>query len=225
MTTINLAIADDHKLFRQGIINILKTYSSFNMIIEAESCKQLMAAMEVQLPDIVLIDIEMPEMDGIEGCKAILQQYPEMKIIALSMHTADNFIFHMMKVGARSYLHKDIDQDSLKHAIEEVAFKGFYFTERIAEAMLRGVKSKSMQKPILKGNQITSREKEVLLMICQGFTNSEIAARLFLSVRTVEGHRQHLLEKTGTTNSVSLAVLSIKTGLVSTDDLGGNVSQ
>jgi DNA-binding NarL/FixJ family response regulator len=118
---IRLAIVDDHKLFRQGIINLLKTYPHFNLIIEAESCPQLLEALAVAQPDIILMDIEMPDIDGMQGCKQILQLYPEMKIIALSMHTADNFIFHMMKLGARSYLHKDIDQDGLREAIEEVA--------------------------------------------------------------------------------------------------------
>lgn len=222
MIPIRLAIVDDHKLFRQGIINLLKTYPHFDLIIEAESCPQLLEALAVQQPDIILMDIEMPEIDGMQGCKQILQLYPQMKIIALSMHTADNFIFHMMKLGARSYLHKDIDQDSLREAIEEVAAKGFYFTEKIAEAMLRGVQSRSIQKPYMNGNTLTPREKEVLTFICKGMTNSEIAAKLFISIRTVEGHRQHLLDKTGTTNSVSLAVFAIKTGLLSADEVGGH---
>ncbi len=220
MTAIRIAILDDHKLFRQGISNILKTYPQFHIIIEAESCKELLNKITVQQPDIILMDIEMPDTDGMESCKLILHQYPQMKIIALSMHSSDNFIFHMMKLGARSYLNKDIDQESLKYAIEEVASKGFHFTENIAKAMLRGIKTKSPQKPYLNGNTLTPREKEVLILICKGFTNSEIAANLFISTRTVEGHRQHLLEKIGTTNSVSLAVFALKSGIVSADEIG-----
>ena len=213
---ITIAIVDDHKLFRQGLIQILKRFPRFDVIIESESCQELIQALEQQLPDIVLMDLEMPGMDGMEGCKLILQKFPNLKIIALSMHSASNFIFHMMKIGARSYLPKDIDQEKLKEAIEEVVFNGFYFTDKIAAAMLQGVKSRSPQKPmfITNGNTLTQREKEVLALICKGLTTSEIASRLFISIRTVEGHRQNLLDKTGTTNSVSLAVFAIRTGLL-----------
>jgi DNA-binding NarL/FixJ family response regulator len=214
-TPLKIAIVDDHKLFRQGIIQILKKFSHFEMIIESESCEQLFNALQVQLPDILLMDLEMPDMDGMEGCKKTLELYPNLKIIALSMHSADSFIFHMMKLGARSYLPKDIDQESLREAIEEVAAKGFYFTDKVAAAMLRGVKAKS-HKPLLgnNGTSLTQREKEILVLICKGLTTSEIAAQLFISIRTVEGHRQNLLDKTGTTNSVSLAVYAIRSGIL-----------
>lgn len=214
--SIKIAIVDDHKLFRQGIIQILKKFPRFEVIAEAESCPQLINMLRIQLPDIILMDLEMPEMDGMQGCKLILQEFPELKIIALSMHNADNFIFHMMKLGARSYLPKDVDQDRLREAIEEVYTKGFYFTEDITAAMLRGIKINTKQRLIFKDNRnvLTLREKEILALICRGLTTTHIAEELFISARTVEGHRQSLLEKTGTNNSVSLAVYAVKSGLL-----------
>jgi DNA-binding NarL/FixJ family response regulator len=216
VNSIKIAIVDDHTLFRQGVSQILKRFPQFELMIEAESCAQLITALQEQLPDIILMDIEMPDVDGMEGCKMILKQFPDMKIIALSMHSENNFIFHMMKAGARSYLPKDIDQELLRQAIETVMEKGFHFTDAITTAMLQGVKSNSRQKPLLKYNEspLTQREKEILALICKGLTTGDIADQLYISMRTVEGHRKNLLEKTGTNNSVSLAVYALKSGML-----------
>jgi len=213
---IKIGIVDDHKLFRQGVMQILKRVAHFEPVFEADSYLQLIEQLELQLPDIILMDIQLPDTDGIDGCKQILERFPEMKIIALSMHTADNFIFHMMKAGARSYLPKDIDQESLREAIEQVYSKGFHFTEAITAAMLRGVKNNYKQKQALTYNEspLTKREKEILTLICNGLTTGAIAEQLYISVRTVEGHRKNLLDKTGTNNSVSLAVFALKSGML-----------
>jgi DNA-binding NarL/FixJ family response regulator len=216
MSVIKIGIADDHMLFRQGVVQLLKRDALFKVIMEADSNTQLLEQLELQMPDIVLMDVEMPGTDGIDGCKEILKKYPQVKIIALSMHTADNFIFHMMKAGARSYLPKDIDQGTLKEVIKTVYLNGFHFTEAITTAILRGAKAESYQKNTLIYNQspLTKREKEILELVCKGMTNNDIAEKLFISIRTVEGHRKKLLEKTGTSNSVSLAVYALKTGLL-----------
>lgn len=214
--TIKIGIADDHKLFRQGVVQILKRDALFQIIMEADNNNQLMEQLELQLPDILLMDVEMPGTDGIDGCREILKKYPQVKIIALSMHTADNFIFYMMKAGARSYLPKDVDQVTLKEVIKTVHFNGFHFNDAITTAILRGAKVENSQKNTLTYNQspLTKREKEILGLVCKGMTNNDIAEKLFISMRTVEGHRKKLLEKTGTSNSVSLAVYALKSGLL-----------
>jgi len=213
---IKIGIVDDHKLFRQGVTQILKKIKHFEPIFEADSYTQLLTQLEIRLPDVILMDIQLPGIDGIDACQQILEKFPELKIIALSMHTADNFIFHMMKAGARSYLPKDIDRESLREAIETVFAEGFYFTNYITNAMLQGVKSNNKQKHTLTYNetQLTKREKEIMMLICNGLTTAEIARQLFISIRTVEGHRKSLLEKTGTSNSVSLAVYAVKSGML-----------
>jgi DNA-binding NarL/FixJ family response regulator len=212
---IKIAIADDHKLFRQGILYMFSHEPGFKIIAEAGSTEELANLFQSALPDVLLLDIEMPGIDGIESCKYLLKKFPELKIIGLSMHDADSYIFHMMKAGARSYLPKDIDKNTLQMAVEEVYSKGFYFTPAITTAMLKGVKENYHQRRPSKSNKFpfTKREKEILSLICKGLTNSVIADMLFISTRTVEGHRKNLIEKTGTSNSVSLAVYAIKHGL------------
>jgi DNA-binding NarL/FixJ family response regulator len=220
MTLVNLpvtiGIVDDHKLFRQGIRQILNRFDDYHLLFEAASCQELLEVLSQQQPNVLLMDLQMPDMDGLEGCKRVLEQYPTIKIIVISMHTADSFVFHTLKMGARSYLPKDIDQQTLRAAIDEVMTKGYYFTDQVAKAMLRGFQTTPKGKPSFQAAivQLTQREKEVLSLICQGHTTNVMAEQLFISARTVEGHRKNLLEKTGTHNSVSLAVYAIKHNLL-----------
>jgi DNA-binding NarL/FixJ family response regulator len=217
-TRIKIAIVDDHRLFRQGIIQILEQIDHFEPIFEAEDYLQLLTQMKMKTPDIILMDIQLngiDGIDGIEGCKQIADKYPDVKIIALSMHTADHFIFHMMKAGARSYLPKDIDKESLEKAIDTVFLNGFYFTDPVAEVMLKSLRGGYDRKvPKFGESMLSKREIQVLTLICKGLTTAEISDQLFISIKTVEGHRKNLLEKTRMSNSVSLAVYAIKNGII-----------
>jgi DNA-binding NarL/FixJ family response regulator len=217
---ITIGIVDDHKLFRQGLRQILGSDPRFRVGLEAGSCRELFAALAGTQPDVLLMDLQMPDMDGMEGCGLLLEQYPDLKIIILSMHAADHFIYHMMKLGVRSYLPKDIDQQRLKEAIGEVVVDGYFINDRISKAMLKGMRSAAPAKPTFGANtpSLTHREQEVLQLICQGQTTQQMADQLFISVRTVEGHRKNLLEKTGTPNSVSLAVFAIRHNLLDRDE-------
>ena len=218
---ITIGIVDDHKLFRQGIRQILGSDPRFRVVLEAGSCRELFAALTGTQPDVLLMDLQMPDMDGMEGCRLLLEQYPDLKIIILSMHAADHFIYHMMKLGVRSYLPKDVDQQRLKDAIGEVVADGYFINDRISKAMLKGMRSAAPAKPAFRAFtlNLTHREKEVLKLICQGQTTQQMADQLFISVRTVEGHRKNLLEKTDTPNSVSLAVYAIKHNLLDWDEV------
>lgn len=215
-TPVHIAFLDDQVLFRQGVVYILKQLPFVETVVEAGTLQELKAALRQREPDVLLLDLQMPDTDGMEAAKELLALYPELKIIVLSMHSAEHFIFHMMKLGARSYLPKDVDQAQLRTAIEAVLTNGYYFTDAITKAMLRGMKLSSRHKPTLRTERIplTPREREILTLICKGCTAGEIAAQLFISARTVEGHRQNLLEKTNTHNSVSLAVYAIEHGMV-----------
>jgi len=146
----------------------------------------------------------------------LVQEFPDLKIIVLSMFSADKYITQMMKAGARSYLPKDVDQNQLRLTIEEVLTTGFHFTPRISRALIRGVQHPE-RTPTPKLSdlvQFTTREHEVLRLICQGCTTADIAAQLFISRRTVEGHRQKLLEKTSAPNSTRLVVYAARHGLL-----------
>jgi len=213
---VKLAIVDDHTLFRQGLSYILRRMSACEVVIEVASGRELFAALSTVLPDVVLLDLHMQEMDGKAVSRQLLEQYPQIKIIILSMEYSPEFILELMRLGVHGYLPKDIDQRLLKEAIEQVQAKGYYIDDTVAQVMREGLQDK--RKPAATSNSVTNtlllalteREKEVLGLLCQGHNSSQIAEKLFISLRTVEGHRKNLLEKTGATNAVSLAMFAMK---------------
>ena len=209
---MKLAIVDDHTLFRQGLSYILRRMITCEVVIEVASGLELFAALPTVLPDVVLLDLHMQEMDGKEVSRRLLEHYPQIKIIILSMDYSPDFILELMRLGVHGYLPKDIDQRILKEAIEQVQSKGYYIDDTVAQVMREGLQDK--KKPAAPANglllTLTEREKEVLELLCQGLSSSQIAERLFISLRTVEGHRKNLLEKTGASNAVSLAMFAMK---------------
>lgn len=215
-TAVHIALLDDHALFRQGLSYILKPLPYVETVTETATFAELSACCRQRLPDVLLLDLQMPDKDGTEVAQELLAEFPELKIIVLSMFSADKFITQMIKLGVRSYLPKDVDQGELVRAIEEVLVTGHYFTPRISRALLRGVQQPTRQDPVkaLDNLHFTPREQEVLRMICEGRTAPEIADILCISPRTAEGHRQKLLEKTGAANIALLVVFAAKNGLL-----------
>ena len=218
--TVKLAIVDDHKLFRQGLSYILSRFAGHEVILEAASGAEFFVGLRAGLrPDVVLLDLHMEGMDGKEVSRQLLADYPDIKIIILSMDYSHDFILDLVKLGVHGYLPKDIDQRLLGQAIKEVRTKGYYIDETVAQVMRVGLQGK--QEPGAKTSpsqiltELTEREKEVLALLCQGYNSAKIADKLFISFRTVEGHRKRLLEKTGASNAVSLAVFAIKNHLLS----------
>lgn len=224
METVKIAIVDDHKLFRQGLVQILTKFNNYQIIIEAASGEELLEKITIESPDIVLLDLHLKGMNGKEISSLLLKQYPEIRIIILSMNYSYEFILQLMRIGVHGYLPKDIDQVILSEAIDQVKAKGYYINEEIAQVMRQGLQTqefKSSRKKVLIESinvELTEREMEVLGLICKGYNTAQIAETLFISYRTVEGHRKNLLEKTGVTNSVSLAVFAIKHHLLEVFD-------
>ncbi|MDQ2769382.1 MAG: response regulator transcription factor [Bacteroidota bacterium] len=220
MTTLTaptrIALLDDHTLFRQGLRFILEPLPYVSEISEAAEFADLQAQCREQLPDLLLLDLQMPKVDGVQAAQLLLEEFPDLKIIVLSMFAADKYITQMMRLGVRSYLPKDSSEDQLVHAIEEVLASGYHFTPRISRALMRGVQPPVRPKSTLlsEPTQFTQREQEVLRLICDGRTAAEIADLLFISKRTVEGHWQKLLEKTGAPNVVGMAVYAARHGLL-----------
>lgn len=217
MRPIQIALLDDHQLFRQGLRYILQALPFVEEVVEAGELPELLALCRQRVPDVLLLDLQMPNVDGTEAARQLLLEFPELRIIVLSMFSADKYITQMMKLGARSYLPKDVDQEQLRHTLEEVMTTGYCFTPRISRALIRGVQHHERAPtppapPELV--QLSSREREVLRLICQGCTAADIAEQLFLSRRTVEGHRQKLLEKTGAPNTAGLVVFAVRHGLL-----------
>ncbi len=212
---IKVAIADDHKLFREGIRFLLDQMENIELMFEASNGEELIKGLETNKTDVVLMDLEMPVLDGIDTLKQIRPLYPEMGIIILTTYNDSKMVAYLMELGANSYLLKDTDPETVQRAIESVYREGYYFTREVSKAMLTGLKGNTRKKPVLKDNVVlTAREMEVLELICQEYTAKEIADKLFISHRTAEGHRRNLIEKLGVKNTAGLIVKAIKEGII-----------
>ena len=216
MGIIRVMIADDHRLFRTGMVAVLKEIKGITVINEAGNGKELLTKLIHEQPDVILMDIKMPEMDGIEATEIVIDRYPDVKVIMLTMHDDEQFITHMVDLGAHGYLLKNADVTELELAIHKVMKQGYYFNDKVSEVLLTSLigKKAKMDKKKKNGLNLSKREHEVLQLICEGFTNSEIAEKLFLSTRTVEGYRYKLCDKVGVKNTAGLVRYAIKNGLV-----------
>lgn len=212
---IKVAIADDHKLFREGLRFLMDQMDNLEVVFEASNGRELLDNIESHQPDVLLLDLDMPEVDGLEALKELRPKMPDLGIIILTMHSDSKMVAYLMELGANSYLLKDTSPEEFEKAITNVVDEGFYFNKMVSQAMLVGLKGQSKKKPSLAPNEaLTSRELEVLELICQEFTAKEIADKLFISHRTVEGHRKNLIEKLGVKNTAGLIVKAIKDGII-----------
>ena len=207
MAKKSVIIVDDHKLFRNGLSFILREIADFEVIGEASNGKEFLKLLEEKKPDLVLMDIKMPEMDGIEASKIALQKHPDLNILVLSMYDDEQYYNTMIDIGVRGFILKDADSGELKAAVTKVYEGNSYFSQ---ELLLKIIKNKTNVTNV----NISKREIEVLTYICKGLANYEIAEILNISLRTVERHRANLLEKTGSSNSIKLVLFAIKNNVV-----------
>jgi DNA-binding NarL/FixJ family response regulator len=214
MQAIKYAIADDHTIFRQGLRYALADDKKLKITGEAANGVELLKIIEKQQPDVVLLDLKMPEMDGIETTKQLHTNYPRIKILMLTTYDDEHLILHLIELGANGYLLKNADPGEIKKAIYTVYENDYYFNDLMNNALLRNItrKPESGQKETIKLN---SRETEVLKLICMELTTAEIAEKVCLSPRTVEGIRTSLIEKSGVKNIAGLVLFAIKNGIVS----------
>lgn len=212
---IKIAIADDHQLFREGIKFLIDQMTNISTICEAGSHQELFDCLATQKVDLILMDLEMPEMEAADALRKINSDFPDIKVIILTMFNDIKMMSYLMELGVNSYLVKDTNSEELQKAIETVYQEDYYIHPHLATALLYGIKSKQRKRPtVRKGEAISEREKEVLEMICQGLTAKEIAEKLFISQRTAEGHRKRLLAKFDVKNTASLIVKAIKMEIV-----------
>lgn len=216
MEPINVAVVDDHEMFRKGISTILRETEHFRVTLEAANGQEFLKGLESSDVDVALLDLEMPVLSGMEACKLARATHPDLKILILTMHKTPHFMVHMMENGANGYLVKESGPDELQEAIEKVHTSGYYFSDALSKAMLEQLegglrKQKRMERQF--HNELSNREQEVLELICQELTTPEIAEKLYLSPRTVEGYRKQLLEKTGTRNTAGLVMWAVRQGL------------
>ncbi len=210
---IRLALADDQHLFRRGMALLLRDMADAQVVLECANGEDLLIALKKTEVDIVLLDLEMPVLDGTETMKRIRQEFPQVKVIILSTHDEDDFIARLMELGANGYMLKTAEPDEIDTAIRSVAQSGFYLNDAVNKAMLHGLVKKKKVKPVFNDiDPLSERELEVLRGICQELTTSEIAARIFVSPRTVDFHRNNLLLKTGARNAAGLVVYALTQG-------------
>lgn len=204
---IRTIIVDDHRILRDGIKALLREMDNVELVGEASNGMELIPLLKDCKVDLILMDINMPKMDGIEATRESLKICPEVKIIVLSMHNDITHYDSMVQLGVDGFLLKESNYDELEEAIKSVFDGRPYFSQELLLKLLRSKRESS-------AIQITQREKDVLTLICKGLSTAEIADKLYLSVSTIEKHRADLLVKTNSTNSTALAVFAIKNNLV-----------
>jgi DNA-binding NarL/FixJ family response regulator len=212
---LKVYIADDHTLFRKAMVNLLKTFKRVSEVKDAENGKELLTLIKYDAPDVAIVDLQMPVMDGSETCESIIQKYPDIKLIILTMHDSEKYILHMMEMGVHAFLLKNTDPDELEKAIYAVVEKDFYHNDLVASVLRKNVNDKKYQKnPLLKSTELSDREKDIVRLLCQELTNKEIGDRLGLSERTIENHRYRILEKLTLKSTIGLVRYAYEYGII-----------
>ena len=217
MGPIKVAIADDHKIFRKGVILSLRPYTNIKFVLEAENGQELLNNLPSveELPEVILMDLRMPQKDGIETTKVVAKQFPKIHIIALTMYEDERFVSHMMEIGANGYLLKSADPSEIRTAIMEVMTKGYYLNNFVNRILLKKSHSRQKVVPTLTSEvTLSERERDVIKYICMEFTAHEIAQKLDVSPRTVEAIKDRLMERFGVKNSVGLVFYAMKNSLI-----------
>lgn len=216
--SIKVIIADDHEIFRDGLRLMLQKQPDITLLAEAEDGKELIEHIKHLQPDIVITDIKMPRMDGIMATRHIAEHYPTIGVIALTMFDEEDLIIDMLEAGAKGYLLKNSDKHEMVDAIKSVFNNLPYYCQHTSRRLAQLV-AKSKFNPYKQQvkPEFNEREREIISGICEGLTNKEIANRLYLSVRTVEGLRMKILEKMNARNTAGIIIYSIKNDLYSTN--------
>ena len=215
MKKIKIAIADDYKIFRDGLKVGLSADENLEIILEADNGEDLLQGLEENKPDVILMDLKMPIMDGMEATKEIKKKNMQVKVLIVTMYDDDKFIIHLMENGANGYLLKNAEPEEIRKAIYAVHENGYYFNDLVNKALLKKLVIKQNLKPSFNQDvEFTERELEVLKLICEEKTAAEIAKDIFLSPRSVEGIRQRLIEKVGVRNTAGLVMFAVKNNIV-----------
>jgi len=209
MKKISLYIVDDHSLFREGLKLLLSNLDFIDQVYEAQNGQQFIEGLAVNPVDIALLDIEMPVMNGVEAARMAKTILPEIKLIALSMYSDENYYLSMIEAGASGFLLKNSNFKEVEKAIVDVYHGKSYLSIEILNNFLKHPHKNSINSSI---ENLTDREAEILLLICKGLTNGEIADQLVLSKRTIDKHRENLLMKTQSKNTASLVMFALKSG-------------
>ncbi|HQN94017.1 MAG TPA: response regulator transcription factor [Prolixibacteraceae bacterium] len=211
MKKISVLIVDDHQLFREGLKLLLEVSPIIGEVYQASDGSEFLSLIENTRPDIVLMDINMPIMDGIEATTKALKEHSDLKIIALSMFGDDEYYIKMIEAGAKGFIVKNSDIEVVETAIQQVMEGKTYFASDVMATLVMHLNQRKNEET---KNELSERESEILYMICKGLSNQEIADALFLSKRTVDKHRENILAKTQAKNTAGLVLYAIKHNII-----------
>ncbi|MEL7002418.1 MAG: response regulator transcription factor [Bacteroidota bacterium] len=217
MSNWKVYIADDQTLFRKGMARLVKSFELVSEVREAENGEELLKLVKQEAPDVVLMDLEMPVMDGIEATERLIAKYPDVKVIVLSMHDTHQHIYYMMEIGAHAFLLKNAEPEEVEEAISSVVERDFYNNDLVSKALRMGAmnKHKADLRPLFKQSaSLSDREKEVLMLICRELTMKEIGEKLSLSEKTIQNHRARIMAKLGAKNTVGMVKYAYESGLI-----------
>jgi len=216
LNTLNIAIVDDHNLFRKGLIKLINLgniQNRYNILFEADNGQELQERMkQVPFPDIILMDIEMPDMNGFEAVEWLQRTHPSVKVLVISMVESDEAIIRMLRLGVKGYLSKDIEVEDMHRALETIANNGFYYSDTATQVMnhnLNGTMSKNKDAIYLSEN-----EREFIKLVASELTYQQIAEKMSLSPKTIDGYREALFQRLKVKNRVMLALYAVKHGIV-----------
>lgn len=220
---LRVGIVDDHLLFRKSMVLLINSFDGMQVVVEAENGSQFLDQLKDLIIDVVLLDIQMPVMDGYETCKHLFARFPDVKILIVSQLTSRLSIHKMMELGAHGYFTKNANPEELELAIRSMHEEGFYFGHEVA---LRSIIKEVMlwqndnQVEVVTPKKIFSkREIEIIRLICKEMKSQEIADQLFINIRTVESHRKHVMEKTSAKNFIGVILFALKNGILTIDEL------
>ena len=218
---LQIGLVDDHRLFRKSLALLIDSIEGATVVLQAGNGKELLEQLESTPVDLVLLDIQMPEMDGFETCKQLRKQYPHVKILIISQLTTKESIHRVMELGANGFFSKDAEPEKLEKAIKDIRAKDYFFDDDLAsvirEAILweKRLPANLLASPVA----ITHREMEVIRLACQELSSAEIAEKLFINVRTVETHRKRIMEKTESKNFIGVVLFALRHGLLLMEEL------
>ena len=218
---LRIGIVDDHLLFRKSMTLLINSFDGMHVVIDAENGRQFLNQLQDTTIDVVLLDIQMPVMDGYETCKLLLNRFPDVKILIVSQLTSRESIHKIMELGAHGYFTKNTNPEQLELAIRSMHEEGFYFGLElgsvIKEAMLW--ENNNPVEVVHHKDLFSDRELQIIRMICNEMKSKEIAEKLFINIRTVESHRKHVMEKSNSKNFIGVILFALKNGILTIDEL------